>query len=231
MIIPENPDKEKEMKPISTAVGKPAKIESRIRCLFLDIGGVLLTNGWDRNARRKAVDLFGLDAEETEERHHLTFDTYEEGKLSLEQYLKRVVFYKERTFSQESFRNFMFEQTRPYDNMIQLIRQLKENYGLKIAVISNEGKELTKYRIDEFKLYEFVDFFISSSYVHMRKPDEDLYHLALNIAHIKPDEVIYIDDRPMFVQVAESVGIAGIHHTSFESTRKQLEERGLKIIK
>jgi putative hydrolase of the HAD superfamily len=204
---------------------------SEVKWLFLDIGGVLLTNGWDHVARKKAIDLFGLDQAETEERHHLTFDTYEEGKLSLEQYLQRVVFYDERSFSQEDFREFMFAQSLPFNDMISLVQELKARYTLKIAVISNEGRELTKYRINQFGLDKFVDFFISSSFVHMRKPDEDLFHLALDIAHISPEQVIYIDDRRMFVQVAESIGIHGIHHKSFETTRKILEEKGLKIIK
>ena len=85
-----------------------------ISTLFLDIGGVLLTNGWDRKARRLAAETFGLDYEEMDERHHLTFDTYEAGKLSLDEYLDRMVFYEERSFTRNEFRKFMLDQSRAF---------------------------------------------------------------------------------------------------------------------
>ena len=141
-----------------------------ITALFLDIGGVLLTNGWDHQARRLAAKTFDLDLDEMEDRHDLTFDTYEVGKLTLEQYLSRVVFYRKRPFTRGRFRKFMFAQSKPFPQMIDLVRKLKTRYGLKIAVVSNEGRELTVYRIQHFKLDGFVDFFISSCFVHVRKP-------------------------------------------------------------
>lgn len=198
-----------------------------ISALFLDIGGVLLTNGWDHQARELAAKTFDLDREEMEGRHRLTFDTYEVGKLTLEQYLKRVVFYEERAFSLDQFRKFMFDQSKAFPEMIELVRDLKARYGLKIAVVSNEGRELTEYRIQHFKLNEFVDFFISSCFVHFRKPDEDIFRVALDIAQVPASEVIYIEDRPMFVQVAESLGIRAIHHIDCASTRAELASLGL----
>src|SRR5258705_11324184 len=113
------------------------KKELSISTIFTDIGGVLLTNGWDRGSRRKAIDLFKLDPEETEERHHLTFDTYEVGKITLDEYLDRVVFYKKQPFSRKRFRQFMYDQSRPLPNMIRLVQQLKKKYGMKVAVVSN----------------------------------------------------------------------------------------------
>jgi len=200
-----------------------------ITTLFLDIGGVLLTNGWDRNARRQAAETFDLDHDEMDERHHQTFGTYEEGKLSLYDYLNRVVFYEERPFSLEEFRAFMFAQSQPYPEMIALIRELKARYHLKIAAVSNEGRELTVYRIQKFDLGAFIDFFISSCFVHYRKPDEDIYRIALDIAQIPPAQVAYIDDRAMFVEVAQCLGIRGIAHASYESTRAALEGLGLVL--
>ena len=195
--------------------------------LFVDIGGVLLTNGWDRSMRKRAAETFGLDSAEMDERHHLTFDTFEEGKLSLEEYLNRVVFYQKRPFSREEFRSFMFAQSQPYPEMMELIRSLKRRYGLRVAVISNEGRELTVYRIHKFRLVEFVDFFVSSCFVHFRKPDADIYRITLDIAQVSPAELVYIDDREMFVEVAQGLGIRGIHHVSYESTRNALAELGL----
>jgi putative hydrolase of the HAD superfamily len=199
----------------------------QITTLFLDIGGVLLTNGWDHNARRRAAETFDLDYEEMDERHHLTFDTYEEGKLTLDEYLDRVVFFEERPFSQDEFKSFMFAQSQPYPEMITLIRTLKARYNLKIAAVSNEGRELTIYRIRQFDLGSFMDFFVSSCFVHYRKPDADIYRMALDIAQVPPEQVAYLEDRAMFVGIAKDLGIHGILHTSHESTQAALATLGL----
>src|SRR5208283_1198168 len=193
-----------------------------ITCLFLDIGGVLLTDGWDHHARKRAATHFKLELAEMEDRHHLTFDTYEEGKLTLEEYLGRVVFYQKRSFTRAQFRRFMFAQSKPYPQMIELVRKLKAKYGLKIAVVSNEGRELNAYRIRKFKLDGFVDAFISSCFVHVRKPDADIFRLSLDIAQAPAPQVLYIENTPMFVQVAEGLGIRSILHTDYQSTCAKL---------
>jgi len=198
-----------------------------IRTLFLDIGGVLLTNGWDHNARRRAVDKFNLDYEEVNERHHLTFDTYEEGKLDLDEYLARVIFYEERSFTPEKFKEFMFSQTRAFPDMINFIRELKSRYYLKTLAVSNEGKELNEFRIKKFKLDEIIDAFVSSSFVHYRKPDKDIFHIVLDISQTDPQQVVYLDDRLMFVEIARQMGIKAIHHEGFDVTKKAMAELGL----
>jgi len=190
--------------------------------LFLDVGGVLLTNGWDREARARAAQRFGFDLEEFEARHNLTFDTYEEGKLSLEEYLQRTLFYRKQGFSSEGFKAFMFEQSLPYPQMLNLVRELKSRWSLKVAVLSNEGRELMRHRIQTLRLTEFVDFFIVSGFVHLRKPDVEIYQLALDVAQVAPADVMYIEDRPMFVEVARGLGIQAIQHTSYGATREAL---------
>jgi len=204
-------------------------INASITTLFLDIGGVLGTNGWDRAARRRAAERFGLDSAEMDERHHLTFDTYEAGKLSLDEYLDRVVFYRQCSFTRAEFREFMFAQSRPYPEMLALIRDLKAAHGLKVAAVSNEGRELAQHRVRDFGLTSFVDFFVVSSFVHFRKPDEDIYRLALDVAQAPANEVLYVDDRAMFVEVAQGLGIRGIHHTSYDTTRAALAELELHL--
>lgn len=204
------------------------KTTNSIKTLFVDIGGVLLTNGWDRNIRMHAAQKFGLDYDEMNERHHLTFDIYEAGKLSLDQYLNRLVFYQDRPFTRDEFKQYMYAQSHPFPDMISLISSLKNRYNLRVAAVSNEGRELTMYRVQQFKLGMFIDFFISSCFVHYRKPDEDIYKVALNIAQARPEQVAYIDDRAMFVEVAQGMGINGIIHTSYESTRASLEDMGLE---
>jgi putative hydrolase of the HAD superfamily len=200
-----------------------------IAALFLDLGGVMLTNGWDRNARELAAQTFALDRKEMDERHHLTFDTYEAGKITLEQYLDRLVFYQERSFTRQQFRDFMFAQSQSFPEMIALVRALKARYKLKVAVVNNEGRELNQHRIQTFQLTSFVDFFVASCFAHVRKPDEDIYRMALDIAQVPPAQVAYLDDRLMFVQVAETLGIHGIHHTSYATTVDKLAALGLPL--
>ena len=199
----------------------------KITTLFLDIGGVLLTNGWGRASRKSATEKFKLDFAELDERHHLTFDTYESGKLGLEEYLDRVVFHEARPFSREDFKTFMYDQSRPYPEMIELIKKLKARYGVKIVAVNNEGRELSQYRVQKYFLNTIFDFFVTSCYVHLRKPDADIYRMALDIAHASPAETLYIDDRGMFAEVAQGLGIESIHHKSFETTRTELASYGL----
>jgi len=195
---------------------------SPIACLFVDIGGVLLTDGWDHHARKRAARTFKLKWAEMEERHLLMFDTYEEGKLTLEEYLGQLVFYQRRAFTRAQFRRFMFAQSRPYPQMIELMAELKSQHRLKIAVVSNEARELNAYRIRNFKLNRFVDFFVSSCFVHVRKPDAQIFRLALDLAQVQARQVLYIENTPMFVDVANGLGIRSILHTSYDTTREKL---------
>ncbi|MFZ5449500.1 MAG: HAD-IA family hydrolase [Thermodesulfobacteriota bacterium] len=196
--------------------------------IFSDIGGVLLTNGWDRHMRQDAAISFGLDLEELNDRHKMSFDTYEEGKLNLDTYLNQVVFHQERPFTREDFKEFMFAQSKPKVEMINLVSTLKWKYRLKTAAISNEGRELTIYRIRKFDLTALFDYFVSSCFVHFRKPDVDIYRIALDISQADPARSVYIDDRALFVEIAQSLGLHGIHHTDFAVTRRKLQELGLE---
>jgi putative hydrolase of the HAD superfamily len=210
------------------AMKRTARIE-KITCVFLDIGGVLLTDGWDPHARKRAAKAFGLNAADIEVRHLLIFDTYEEGRITLEEYLGRVVFHQKRPFTRAQFRSFMFAQSKPYPEMIELVSQLKGRLGLKIAVVSNEARELNAYRIRTFRLNTLVDFFVSSCFVHLRKPDADIFRLALDLAQVSAQEVVYIENTRMFVEIAEGLGIRSILHEDFRSTRTKLASLGLHV--
>jgi putative hydrolase of the HAD superfamily len=113
--------------------------------------------------------------------------------------------------------------------MIELARKLKAKYGLKIAVVSNEALELNAYRIRKFKLDTFVDAFVSSCFVHLRKPDADIFRLALDIAQVPTRQIVCIENTAMFVQIAEGLGIRSILHTDYRSTRAKLASLGLRI--
>lgn len=205
------------------------KKTTAISCALLDIGGVLLTDGWDHLARKRAATNFKLEWDEMEARHHLTFEIYEEGKITLEEYLSLVVFTEKRSFSRSQFRSFMFAQSKPFPEMIHLVTQLKDNLGLKIVIVSNEGRELNAHRIQKFKLNRLVDCFISSCFVHIRKPDVDIFRLALDVAQVEASQAVFIDNTPMFVEIAEGLGIQSILHVDCESTRARLSTLGLDI--
>jgi len=200
-----------------------------IKTLFVDIGGVLLTNGWDHHARRRAARHFKLDATKLEERHGLNFETHEQDKLTFKEYLDRVVFCEKRFFTRTEFRRFMFAESKPIAGMIELIRSLKAKYGLKIIVVSNESRELNAHRISTFKLDGFVDAFISSCFVRLRKPDADIFKLALDIAQTPARQIVYLENTPLFVKIAEGMGIRSILHTDFKSTCTKLASFGLDI--
>ncbi len=192
--------------------------------LFLDVGGVFLTNGWDHKMREKAAHQFNIDFIEMDKRHALTFDTYEIGKITLDVYLDRVIFYTQRHFSREEFKDFMYGQSQAYPEMIQLIRDIKKRYSLRTVAVSNEGRELMVERIERFKLKEFIDFFVCSGFVGLRKPDEDIYRIALDLAQVNPQEVVYVDDRSMLVEIGAKIGMQAIHHSSFEQTKNLLQD-------
>ena len=201
----------------------------RNKTIFTDIGGVLLTNGWDRKARQRAAEKFSLDLAEMEERHHLTFDTYEIGRLSLDEYLKRTVFYGPRSCTMQDFKKFMYEQSERLPDMLELLAGIKAKCGVKVVAISNEGRELADHRVHAFNLSSVIDSFVVSGYVYTRKPDASIFNLALDISQSRPADSIYLDDRALFVEVAGTLGLKGIHHVDFETTIHQLAEFGLTL--
>ncbi len=204
------------------------KKENPITCLFLDIGGVLLTDGWGHVSRAQAAQVFGLDLAELETLHQQTFDTYEMGKISLEEYLDRVVFHQKRPFTRAKFRRFMLAQSSAHPGMLTLVKKLKVQYGLKVVVVSNEGRELNAHRIRRFKLDQWVDAFVSSCFIHLRKPDADVFRLALDIAQVPAQRVVFIDNTAMHVEVAQGLGIHSILHVDEASTRARLAALGLR---
>jgi putative hydrolase of the HAD superfamily len=211
------------------AEGLLMKKATGITCVFLDVGDVLLTDGWDHLARKRAARHFKLEWTEMEARHHLTFEVFEVGRLTLEDYLNLVVFHKRRSFTRIQFQQFMFAQSKPFPEMIDLVVQLKQNLGLKIVIVSNESREVNAFRSSRFGLDRLSDCFISSSFVHMRKPDVEIFKLALDLAQVRPEEVVFIDNTPMFVHIAEGLGIHGIVHEDYNSTRIKMSQLGINI--
>lgn len=201
----------------------------RFHILYSDIGGVLGTNGWDGPLRRKVAERFHVDLDEIEARHHLMFDSYERGYLSFDDYLRYVFFGSARDFTIEQIREFTYDQSIAWEENIDFFKCVKNANGLKLGLISNEGRGITEHRVGKFGLRELADFMVISHCVRLRKPDREIWKLALHLAQATPHESIYIDDREMFAQVAAEIGFTAIHHVSLESTRDRLRDLGLHV--
>jgi putative hydrolase of the HAD superfamily len=197
---------------------------SGAKTLFLDIGGVLLSNGWAQESRKKAAQMFSLDFAEMDTLHHCFFNIYEIASITLNEYLDRVVFNHPRNFTSEDFKAFMFTQSIELAEMLQWLKEWKKSCRFPIISINNEGRELNDFRIEKFGLHQCFDAFISSCEVGMRKPDPRIFNLAMGIAQASPEECIYIDDRLMLVQAAQKLGIRSLHHKSFSTTKRTLED-------
>jgi putative hydrolase of the HAD superfamily len=201
--------------------------DPKFHVLYSDIGGVLGTNGWDSALRRDVCNKFELPAEEIDKRHLLMFDSYERGFMKFEDYLRWVFFEAPRPFTLEELRDYIFRASVPWPQNIALLHHVKKANRLKLGLISNEGQGITEHRMNAFGLREVADFIVISHCVHMRKPDRQIWQLALDLAQATPDQCIYVDDREMFVNVAAALGFTAFQHIDLDSTRQKFERLGL----
>lgn len=193
-----------------------------LKILFFDVGGILLSNGWGHEAREEAAKRFKLDYAEVNALHNFIFNVYEIGSITLDEYLDTVIFNHPRDFVREDFKDFIYSTSVELP-MLQFLKDWKKDCGFRIISVNNEGKELNDYRVRKFKLHECFDAFVSSCEVKMRKPDPGIWRLAMGIAQASPQQCVYFDDRKMFVDTAQKLGIRAFQHTSLEGTKKILE--------
>jgi putative hydrolase of the HAD superfamily len=201
----------------------------RFHAIFSDVGGVLGTNGWDTTLRRKTAAHFHCETAEIEKRHGLVFDSFERGYMRFDDYIRHVFFSNPRAFTAEDVRDFAYRHSVAWAENIELLREVKRLNGLKLGLISNEGEGLTNYRVQSWGLRDWADFLIFSHCVRLRKPDRAIWQLALDLCQAHAAEVIYIDDRAMFVDIARDIGFTAIQHVSLEGTRSALAEAGLAV--
>jgi putative hydrolase of the HAD superfamily len=198
----------------------------KISAIFWDVGGVLLSNAWDRAQRRRALAHFGLDEVEFEDRHEMLVSSFERGKITLDDYLQRTVFYRPRPFTPDDFKARMFSLSQPCDETLELARSLAHSCDYLMATVNNESKELDLYRIQTFGLRKIFDVFISSCFVGLRKPEEGIYRLALDITQRPPEECLFVDDRPLNVDAAAQLGMSVIRFESAQQLRRELKKFG-----
>ena len=198
-----------------------------IRTLFWDVGGVLLTNAWDRKQRDTAMAKFQLDPIEFQDRHEMVISSFERGKITLEDYLDRTVFYRARSFTRDAMKMYMYSLSQPLPDTLALARQIAASGNYRMATINNESRELNRYRIDTFKLQEIFEYFISSCFVGLRKPEKDIYRMALEISEAKAEECCFLDDRSLNLECAQQLGMHTIQVQNSTQAREELLNLGV----
>jgi putative hydrolase of the HAD superfamily len=200
-----------------------------ITTIFSDIGGVILSNGWDHHSRRAAAEKFRLEWDDFEGRHELSFPAFDSGLVSMNEYLDRTIFYKRRTFTREEFVAFMFEQSKEYPESRAVLDCVARSGKYLVGSINNEPFELNEYRIEKFDLRRDFLVFFSSCYVHSRKPEQHIYRLALQITQRPPAECIFIDDRPLNLENPRRMGMNVILYQNAAQLRSELQKYGVDV--
>ena len=197
-----------------------------VTTVFFDVGGVLLTNGWDRHSRRAAIDAFELDWEEFRDRHDFVAHDFEIGRMDLDQYLRRTVFYRERRFPPEEFVASMKAQSAELPGSLDVVAELSAA-GITLATLNNESRELNEHRIEKFGLQRYFTVFLSSCYLGVKKPDAAIYRLAFQLTQRRPEECLFVDDRSLNLECALDEGLGGIRFESAEQLRAEFVSLGV----
>ena len=201
----------------------------KISAIFWDIGGVLLTNAWDHKQRKQALQQFQLDETEFEDRHEMLVSSFERGKINLAEYLERTVFYRPRPFTENAFRDYMFSLSQPYNDVLAVARSLATTGQCRLGTINNESRDLNEFRISKFGLRDIFDVFVSSCFVRLRKPEEAIYHLALEVTQMPPERCCFIDDRALNLDSAKRLGMSTIRMENAEQLRQDLGKLGVGL--
>jgi putative hydrolase of the HAD superfamily len=213
------------MRPASTG----SAVMSTITALFWDVGGVLLTNGWDGASRRKLVEKFHLDGEDFEARHDLVSSAFETGQLTLSDYWGRTIFYRPHDFTAQAVQDFMFAQSHPYPETLALVERLARTRKYLLATLNNESSELNRYRIEQFGLRNYFTLFLSSCFLGIRKPDPLIYRLALDITQRPSEECVFIDDRRLNVECARREGMHAIQFQNPIQLQAEFGNLGIEL--
>jgi putative hydrolase of the HAD superfamily len=200
---------------------------SAIQAIFWDVGGVLLNNAWDHAERAAALEHFQLDPKEFDSRHQLIVSPFENGKISLDEYLDRTVFYRERSFSREEFRGYMFSLSQPKRDVLDFAQTLADSHKYLMSTLNNESRELNLQRIEKFNLRKIFRLFVSSCFVGLRKPESGIYQLALEITQVKPEQCCFIDDRAANLECPAKLGMQTIEMQSLDQLQGDLGKLGV----
>jgi putative hydrolase of the HAD superfamily len=199
-----------------------------IHAIFWDVGGVLLSNAWDHTERAAALEHFHLDEKEFHSRHEMVVSSFERGKITLDEYLDRTVFYRDRPFTRDEFRDYMYSLSKPMPEVLVFARGLADSGKYFMGALNNESRELNLHRIEKFGLREIFRLFVSSCFVGLRKPESGIYHLAIEITQVNPEECCFIDDRALNLECAAKLGMRTIQMQGLEQLKSELGKLGVK---
>lgn len=198
-----------------------------IRAMFWDVGGVLLTNAWDHTQRTQALERFQIDQKEFHDRHEMVVSSFERGKITLDEYLDRTVFFRPRSFERKEFREALLSLSQPLPGMLKFAQSLADTGKYLMGTINNESREVNYFRMEKFGLRKIFRLFFSSCFVGLRKPEEGIYRLALETTQIPAEECCFIDDRSINVEAAARVGMCAIKMDTLEQLKVDLGKLGV----
>ncbi len=200
---------------------------STVPTLFFDVGGVLLTNGWDTSARKRAAETFGLDYPEFQTRHEMLKTAFETGRLSLDGYVRKAIFHRERPFTPEDFKAFLVAQSQRLGDTLEWVQAVARTGRYRLFTLNNESRELHEHRVRKFQLDQSFQGFLVSCYLGQAKPDEAIYLNALGIAACEQQNAVFIDDRPLTVEPALALGLNAVLFLGLDSLRESLKGFGV----
>ncbi len=193
--------------------------------ILFDVGGVLLTNGWDHLQRANVLEHFALDATAFESRHPDANERWEKDQINAQQYLDETVFYQPRSFTHQDFLNAIFAQSIPLeDSAISVLHELSTSQKYLIGSLNNEAREPNDYRFERYGLRKYFEVALSSCYVGLRKPNPEIYKRAIDILARPAERILFIDDRQGNVDAAVNAGLMAIRFTGEQNLRRQLTE-------
>ena len=196
--------------------------------ILFDVGGVLLTNGWDHRERAAVVKQFNLDLAEFEARHAAHYDAWERDAINVDTYLDATIFYEPRSFSRGEFFDAICAQSVELaDGALGVLHEVASTCNCLVGALNNEARETNDYRFDKFGLRDVFDAAMSSCYVGLRKPEAAIYKRALDILGRPAERVLFIDDRPEIVAGAVGVGMKGIVFKGADGLRSELVSLGV----
>jgi putative hydrolase of the HAD superfamily len=202
---------------------------AEITTLFWDVGGVLLTNGWDRHARQQAAQKFNLDWDDFEDRHELVVGRFETGRLTLSRYLERTIFYRPRDFAEDVFKTYMLGQSKPVEGTLEIVDRIARSGRYLLGTLNNESRELNLYRIKHFGLRDYFTIFMSSCFLGVKKPEDEIFRLALDLTHRDPHECIFIDDRQLNLECAARFGLGTLQFRNAAQLDRALHDAGVEF--
>jgi HAD superfamily hydrolase (TIGR01509 family) len=207
-------------------------VSASIRTIFWDLGGVVLTNGWDPGQRKRVLSRLGVNLEAYEELHDRANYYWERGLLTAKDFFSQTVLLPNPKL------DLTFDMLWPqvcaaskvlHPECLDMLAELKQMGRYRIATLNNESRELNEYRLDAFKLRSLFDYFICSGYVHEMKPNLGIYKSAIDISGFAASSALFIDDKPENCAAAEAVGMHAIRFESPAQLCTALVEYGIQL--